>query len=167
MTKTLITALGGAVLVGSLAACSTPGSVHTFSPADGMYLTTPAATTPPPASPAPSGFKPKVLLDYSGTGPGNTPVFSTSVNGNYTVYWSYSGNDYQPTSYGAWTNEFGISENFAVAGPGYNDGSGFPTDMMPDSGSGVIPVTGDPGTHNFSVSAIPACHWHIKVVAEP
>ena len=120
------------------------------------------------ASPAPASFQPKTLLDYSGTGPGNTPAFDAGVTGNFNVYWSYSGNNTvcPDGCDAAQSVEFSIQENAETAGPGVN-GSGYPSDLMPASGSGIVTMQGDPGTHSFTVSAVPGCKWTIKVLVEP
>lgn len=150
-----------AILVAGLTACSTSSTA-------GLHVVTPAASTPPAASPAPATFQPKTLLDYSGTGPGNTPSFDAGVTGNFNVYWRYSGNNTvcPDGCDAAHSVEFGIQENAETAGPGVN-GSGYPFDLMPDSGSGIVTMQGDPGTHSFTVSAVPGCKWTIKVLLEP
>jgi hypothetical protein len=86
----------------------------------------------------------------------------------HLVHWSYSGNNTvcPDGCDAAQSVEFGIQENAETAGPGVN-GSGYPSDLMPDGGSGIVTMQGDPGTHSFTVFTVPGCKWTIKVLLEP
>ena len=152
---------GAILLLAGMTACSTPSAA-------GLHVVRRSASTLPAASSAPASFQPRTLLDYSGTGPGNTPSFDAGVTGDFNIYWSYRRNNTvcPDGCDAAHSVEFGIQENAETAGPGVN-GSGYPTDLIPSSGSGIVTMQGDPGTHNFTVFAVPGCKWTIKVLLEP
>jgi hypothetical protein len=99
------------------------------------------------------------LLDYSGNGTEETPSFTVSGDGDYTVSWTFSGNDSQGDG----------ADNFIVTEDGGNDLNA--SDDLPNviqtSGSGNTGVTSDTGSHTFDVQADPTCSWTIKVVSAP
>ena len=106
---------------------------------------------PPPAAQT-------TVLKYTSTGNQATPRFTIGGSGDYTIYWSYSGN-LDP--------QLGQPSNFAITEDGGNDSNssfGLPNDIKA-SGSGSTGVSNDAGTHYFNVQAVGT--WTIQVVTAP
>jgi hypothetical protein len=99
------------------------------------------------------------LLNYSGQGTSETPSFTAGGSGDYTVTWTYSGNN--DSSFGSST-----ATNFSIQEDGGNDfkSTSLPNDIAA-SGSGNTGVFGDAGRHTFNVQATGS--WTVKVVSAP
>lgn len=101
-----------------------------------------------------------VLLTFTGHGNESTPKFSSS--GDFTVTWSYSGNVDNTTG-------SSIPDNFMM--DMYTTGQGDdmlnfnPVNEIQTSDSGNQTVSGDDGTHYFTVQSNASSTWTIKVVA--
>lgn len=109
-------------------------------------------------SPAPSTTGPFVsqtLLNYSGKDNSSLP-YNVPATGNYSVYWSFSGNTGQVT--------------FTEIDP---DGSsvmpmgGLPAGTAGEgaSGSGMALINDDSGLHTLSIQC--TCHWTVRIATEP
>jgi hypothetical protein len=99
------------------------------------------------------------LLDFSGTGTEETSRFTVGGDGDYTVSWTFSGNDSSGDG----------GDNFIVQEDGGNDQNAsldLPN-VIQTSGSGNTGVSGDAGTHTFDVQSDDSCSWTIKVVSAP
>jgi hypothetical protein len=117
-----------------------------------------APTTEAPATVTTTPAVPATLLNFTGHGDESTPKFDTS--GDFTVTWSYSGNvdtsfgSSTPTNFIANMNTSGQGEDIAFNGA--ND--------VQASGTGNQTVSGDDGTHYFTVQASANSTWTIKVI---
>lgn len=163
MNKRIIVGIAGAAtavaIVGSTAACGTTKTVNTITPGPTVTQTVPAptitqtvtASPPPPAT----GSK---LLDFSGTGTEETPSFNAGGSGDYTVSWTFSGNDQQGDG----------GDNFIMSEDGGNDVNALSLpNVIQTDGSGNTGVTNDPGAHTFNVQADDGSSWTVEVVSAP
>ncbi len=126
----------------------------------GPPAATHSATAQPAATASPAA--PRALLSFTGHGNESTPSFTAS--GDFTVSWAYSGNvddsipgSPQPDNFSAVMNTPGQGEDVAFNGP--ND--------IQASGSGNQTVSGDSGSHYFTVQASGASTWTVKVLTAP
>jgi hypothetical protein len=103
----------------------------------------------------------QTLLTFTGHGNESTPSFTT--NGDFTASWVYSGN--VDTSTGS-TMPDNFSTNMNTAGQGQDINFNGPNDIQA-SGSGNQTISGDNGSHYFTVQANDASTWTIKVVSAP
>lgn len=105
-----------------------------------------------PASDGPAGTK---LATYTGSGNEATPSFQAPASGDYTITWSFSGNDEQADG----------GDNFAIQATDQQaDALGLPNDIQ-TSGNGSTEVTGASGTESFNVTADQTCSWSISITS--
>lgn len=152
----LLGVLGAIVALIILVAVLAPAS--TTKPAASPAVTH-SATAQPAATQAPAA--PQALLSFTGHGSESTPQFTST--GDFTVTWAYSGNvdnslgNAAPDNFSAIMNTPGQGQDTAFNGP--ND--------IQSSGSGNQTVSGDSGSHYFTVQANDASTWTIKVTTAP
>ena len=149
-----------------LAACgsqSAPVTVKAAAPA-----ATATHSLGPIGSNKPSRVKPtrsaptvQTLLTFTGYGNESTSSFTT--NGDFTASWVYSGN-VDTSSGSAMPDNFSTTMN--TAGQGQDINFNGPNDIQA-SGSGNQTISGDNGSHYFTVQANDASTWTIKVVSAP
>jgi hypothetical protein len=154
-----------ALIVVSAVASTAGGSGSASQPVSAPVAAAPV-TAPAPAAAAPAPVAkaapkpapaPKVLT-FTGHGNASTPKFITT--GDFTVSWVYSGNV---------DNSFGSSMPDNFAADMYTSGLG--QDVMnfngvneiQSSGSGNQTISGDDGTHYFTVQSNGASTWTFKV----
>ena len=101
------------------------------------------------------------LLDFSGSGTEETRSFTVGGDGDYTISWTFSGND----SSGDGGDNFIVNESTVGSGDDSNS-LGLPN-VIQTSGSGNTGVSDDAGTHTLDVQADSTCSWTIKVVSAP
>ncbi len=117
---------------------------------------TKTVTAAPPAASAPAAGS--TLLDFSGSGTQQTPSFTSSSSGDYTVSWTFSGNDTQVPG----------GDNFIMQEDGGSDVNALSLpNVIQTSGQGSTGVTGDTGSHSFNVTADQGSSWTIKVISAP
>ena len=156
--------LGGFVLLIIILSVAAPKSSNT--PAAPQHTVTSAPAVPQTVAPAAVATQPpatpQTLLDFTGHGSESTPKFSTS--GDFTVTWAVTGN--VDTSSGT-----PIPDNFMVsmytAGQGDDVLNFSPVNDIQVTDGGNQTVSGDDGSHYFTVKANPASTWTIKVVTAP
>ena len=154
----LLGILGAFVLLIVLLVALAPSGTTTHN-ATAQPAITHSATAQPAATTAPAA--PQTLLSFTGHGNESTPPFNAS--GDFTVSWAYSGN--VDSSLGS-----PAPDNFIVVmdTPGQGEDVGFngPNDIQA-SGTGSQTVSGDSGSHYFTVQANGASTWTIKVITAP
>lgn len=160
-TRKLLTGCGGlvalVVVIGVIAAVSTPSSnrkgapnsppTSTTSPASSA-TPTPTATATATATPTPAS---QTLLSQSGSGTGDTVQFRVTRS-SWQLKWTYS------------CAAFGSEGNFIVTVNGYGGAAGTTDQGVNDLGTGG---TGDEhyydsGTFNLSIDS--ECDWTVAVV---
>ena len=125
-----------------------------------------APTTAAPSTPAPV----PVTRTFSGRGKGSTPTF-TSV-GSFTVSWTFKGNvDVTQWATGTTSSPDNFSISMFSSAPeevgqvnqdlAFND----PNEVQA-SDSGNQTISGDDGTHYFTVDSGTACAWTFTVVTQ-
>jgi hypothetical protein len=101
------------------------------------------------------------LLNFTGTGNAETPSFTVGGDGDYTVSWTFSGNDQQ----GDGGDNFIVDEN--TVGNGQDANATDLPNVIQTSGNGNTGISDDAGVHTFNVQADQGSTWTIKVVSAP
>jgi hypothetical protein len=177
MKKIIIRIAGLAIAGLSVAAC---GSAHAASPAAAVSTSAPAsaptaaapkapASTSAPVTAAPAPAPSTATVTFHGHGNESTPKFSTT--GDFTVSWAFKGNaDVTQWATGTTTSPHNFSISMFSSGQtevgqtgqdlNFND----PNEIAA-SDSGNQTISGDDGTHYFTVSAGSSCTWTFTVTS--
>lgn len=109
------------------------------------------SSAPKPASTVP--FHPQTLLQVSGNGSYTSDKFTAAGDGDYEIFWTYN------------EGSFGMPVSFDVEADDYGDTNVTGPDVIGPSGSGVVNVYNDAGTHFLNVYS--EGDWTLKVVTTP
>jgi hypothetical protein len=166
-----LTACGGpAATTPTAAAAPTPTAVNLYTDERGLSCIqskvrdafcppypAASATAPVTAAPAPS------TVTFTGHGNESTPKFNTS--GDFTVSWTFTGNT--DTAFGqALPDNFSISmfsSGATYVGQTGQDLNFNDPNEIRASDSGNQTISGDDGSHYFTVDANGSCGWTFKI----